>query len=252
MIKTTLIVCTKTGKAPYIKECLGSILIQKKLPDEVIIVDDASDDGCEEIIKDFIQKNSDKFEKLAHYKHTRFLGKGATINTGIENSTGDIIIWISADDFMKPEYIETHYEMHKESNLDFCTYGGYDLYNESSNMIAYADVPDFSDPELVEEFGFFVYLRPMNCPINFGTLCVPRKIYYKVGAYDPECWVAEDYDWLLRASLIHKVIFKRYSGRPYVYRAGTNNTTGNAVPEIQRLTERSRQKVLNFAKNNKL
>ena len=59
---------------------------------EIIIVDDYSNDGTKELLKDLI---GDK--NLQIYFHNDNLGKGAAIHTALKYTTGDIIIIQDAD-----------------------------------------------------------------------------------------------------------------------------------------------------------
>ena len=59
---------------------------------EIIIIDDNSDDGTREILKDF-----ESMEKVFVYYHHVNLGKGAAIQTAIDHITGDITIIQDAD-----------------------------------------------------------------------------------------------------------------------------------------------------------
>ena len=59
---------------------------------EILVVDDYSNDGTSEILKQIsLEKN------IKIFSHTQNLGKGAAIHTGIENTTGDILIIQDAD-----------------------------------------------------------------------------------------------------------------------------------------------------------
>ena len=58
---------------------------------EIIIVDDFSSDKTRDILK----KIKDKLIKI--FYHKKNMGKGAAIRTGLENSTGDIILIQDAD-----------------------------------------------------------------------------------------------------------------------------------------------------------
>ena len=59
---------------------------------EIIIVDDFSNDGTRDILKNLTIN-----EKVQIYFHDKNLGKGATIHTAIKHVTGDIIIIQDAD-----------------------------------------------------------------------------------------------------------------------------------------------------------
>ena len=59
---------------------------------EILIVDDSSNDGTIEILK-----NSTKNDKIKVYFHEVNLGKGAAIHTGLKYATGDITMIQDAD-----------------------------------------------------------------------------------------------------------------------------------------------------------
>ena len=62
---------------------------------EIIIVNDASSDGSEAVVKQYIVANTDvDFKYLAHEKNR---GKGAALHTGIDKATGDYLIIQDAD-----------------------------------------------------------------------------------------------------------------------------------------------------------
>jgi glycosyltransferase involved in cell wall biosynthesis len=63
-----------------------------KIPDEIIIIDDASTDGTRQLLEDLECDN-----KIRVAFHERNLGKGAAVQTGISQATGDLIIIQDAD-----------------------------------------------------------------------------------------------------------------------------------------------------------
>ena len=59
---------------------------------EILVVDDYSNDGTSEILKQIsLEKN------IKIFSHSQNLGKGAAAHTGIDNTTGDILIIQDAD-----------------------------------------------------------------------------------------------------------------------------------------------------------
>ncbi len=60
---------------------------------EIVVVDDGSSDGCDEILRELERQYP---EVCAHF-HSRNRGKGAALRTGIEATTGEIILIQDAD-----------------------------------------------------------------------------------------------------------------------------------------------------------
>lgn len=72
------------------------------LEKEIILVDDASNDGTRELIKDLENTNEYKV-----YYHAKNMGKGAAIRTALSYTSGDIIIIQDADlEYEPKDYIE--------------------------------------------------------------------------------------------------------------------------------------------------
>lgn len=59
---------------------------------EIIIVDDGSQDGTREILKQF-----DGSENVHVILHSKNMGKGAAVRTGIQSATGDVLLIQDAD-----------------------------------------------------------------------------------------------------------------------------------------------------------
>lgn len=67
---------------------------------EVIVVDDCSDDGTSEILKNFYH------ERVKIFFHEKNLGKGASVRTGLKYVSGDVIIIQDADLEYDPQEYE--------------------------------------------------------------------------------------------------------------------------------------------------
>lgn len=91
------------NKQAHIQRCINSILRQKFQDFEIIIVNDASNDGS----IDEVKKYSDTRIKIFHNSQNIPKGPGSARNFGIEKSSGDWIAFLDADD----EWNDIHLEM---------------------------------------------------------------------------------------------------------------------------------------------
>ena len=87
---TILIPCFNESKT--IEEVILKIKQNEITNKEIIIVDDFSNDGSKEILK---EKLSSKVDKIIY--HEKNLGKGACIKTGLKHVTGEVVIIQDAD-----------------------------------------------------------------------------------------------------------------------------------------------------------
>jgi glycosyltransferase involved in cell wall biosynthesis len=71
------------------------------LQKEVILVDDCSTDGTEEVLLNY--KATHPVMKMQYYKHEVNQGKGAAIHTGIKKATGEYLVIQDADLEYDPE-----------------------------------------------------------------------------------------------------------------------------------------------------
>ncbi len=95
--------------APYVKECIQSIMNQTYTDLEVLIVDDCSTDNTLEIVssmlfnKEEVNINGSIF-KIIRHKNNK--GVSETRNTGLKQATGDFIFFLDGDDTITDNCIE--------------------------------------------------------------------------------------------------------------------------------------------------
>jgi glycosyltransferase involved in cell wall biosynthesis len=90
--------------ARYLQEQLDSLAAQRHLPDELVVVDDASSDGTIGVLETF--RDMAPFEVRIH-RNVATLGYSANFESAIARCSGDIIFTCDQDDVWFPEKIET-------------------------------------------------------------------------------------------------------------------------------------------------
>ena len=101
------------NKAEFISNCLDNLLQQDFDDFEVITVDDGSTDDSGRIC-------DDKAAQYARIKviHTENGGVTAARRKGVEQATGDYIMFVDADDGLLPGAIKTLYDAIADSGAD--------------------------------------------------------------------------------------------------------------------------------------
>ena len=85
----------------YLVECMSSVLNQTYKDYEVILVNDGSTDSSPQICDEYSKKYS-----FISVKHQTNKGLSEARNTGIHISTGEYIVFLDSDDFLKKEALK--------------------------------------------------------------------------------------------------------------------------------------------------
>lgn len=85
----------------FIRRCVDSVLGQTYSKWELIPVDDGSTDSSLRILKEYEARDSRI--KVIHQENA---GPGLARNKGIENASGDYVVFIDSDDVITPDYFE--------------------------------------------------------------------------------------------------------------------------------------------------
>lgn len=108
----------------YLPSCIKSVLHQTYSNIEAICVDDGSIDASGDILDAYAKE--DKRLKVIHKSNG---GLSSARNTGLDNATGDIIMFLDSDDWLDTNAIENVALTFEDKEIDCVTFG----------MEAYAD-----------------------------------------------------------------------------------------------------------------
>ena len=122
----------------YIEKQLLSVAAQTRLPDEVIICDDCSDDGTAELCENFIKEH--KLSGWQVYKNAHNMGFCLNFFGAMEKAKGDIVFLCDQDDIWLPEKIEKMAaEMEKDKEI-LCLACRYDIIDKNDNLLPRSSV----------------------------------------------------------------------------------------------------------------
>jgi glycosyltransferase involved in cell wall biosynthesis len=198
--------------ATDIAEAIESVLIQNYRNFELIVVDDGSTDNTKDIMANF------KDDRIKYF-YKENSGASSARNLAIKKSRGDFIINLDTDDMMKPDFIAKHlqeFEKHPEADLVYCDDC---LIDEDDKLIRVIERLEYTDRKALIRDLFL-------CPILSFRTCIRRTVYDKIGLYDEQLVVGEDYD-MLRRFVDKGLKMHHLNDALYIRQIGSNSLSRN-------------------------
>lgn len=176
----------------YLPACVDSILAQTYANFELILVDDGSPDKSGEMCDAYAEK--DGRVRVIHKENG---GVSSARNCAIEQSRGEYITFIDADDFVTVDYLEKLYRALTEKNADIsvCNYcsGSGDSWREGRNKDwpAEVDLRDRQDAlTFCLRFGNFGPTKDSLMAIVCSMLC--KRACIGDLRMNPQLYIGED------------------------------------------------------------
>ena len=183
----------------FISRCIRSLLDQDFNVNqyELIVVNDASTDMTNEILKKFS-------EKLNIINNKKNIGLPASLNIGIKAAKGSYIVRVDSDDYVNNQFLKILYLFLEENrNIDAIACDYY-LVDNRENIIERKNCMD----------------SPIGCGIMFRI-----EQLINIGMYDSKFLMNEDKD--LRHRFLDKYQIKRLELPMYRYRKHETNMTND-------------------------
>jgi glycosyltransferase involved in cell wall biosynthesis len=107
---------------PYLDRCLGSVTGQTLREIEIIVINDGSPDGCQEIIDRYAAQDP-RIQCLTQAN----AGLSAARNAGLARATGEFIGFVDSDDWVEPDMFGELYRLAKAHDADMAVCGRRDF-----------------------------------------------------------------------------------------------------------------------------
>jgi len=167
--------------ADYVSGAIESILDQSDWSWELIIVDDASTDRTPEILHDYAQKDP----RIRVFRNHKNMNIATSLNRGIREARGNLIVRIDADDFFNPPYLEVLREYAERllpANFFFSAW--VTVVDEGGKKILDVRLPKSEKIRSMMKIENFIY---------HPATSFPKQLWEKVGGYpEKQSAVAED------------------------------------------------------------
>lgn len=226
MTTISVIIPTHNRRA-LLPRAIESIVAQTHPPEEIILVDDGSDDGTEEEIR-------------AHFPNVRFLhqdhqGVSAARNLGIREAHGDWLAFLDSDDAWLPDKLALQRTRIAASPEVHIVHGD-EIWIRNGRRV--------NPMRKHRKYGGWIYARCLPlCVISPSCVMIHRDIFEHVGPFDPELPACEDYDLWLRICCRYPV---EYIDRPLIEKyGGHDDQLSRRHPAMDRFRIEALLKILN-------
>ena len=194
------------NQAEYIRDTIESVLNQTRRDLEYIIVDNCSDDGTQQIVEEYMKKDS----RIIYVREPDH-GQAEAINKGLKRAKGEIVAWLNSDDIYMDDHVlarvDKAFYRHAEAGLVV----GDAWYCDKNKKLTEYNPSDRNVPAWVIRRWYYI-VQPAVFWKN-GHALLDEKYHYVF-----------DWKFFIEAYSRNKVY---YSHTPYaLYRMYEDNKTG--------------------------
>lgn len=176
-----------------LRRSIESVFCQTFKGYEIIVIDDGSDlYSVDNELRPYISRL-----KLIRLKTNK--GPSYARNTGIKASKGQYIAFLDSDDIWLPFKLEMQLDI---------------LEKDSNKFICHCDEFWYKNGKYINKTSLqrkitgssFIYMLD-KCRVSPSTVLLRKAVFNKIGFFDPNLPVCEDYDFFLRLAIYYNFIY---------------------------------------------
>jgi glycosyltransferase involved in cell wall biosynthesis len=193
------ILCTYNSEETALA-ALNAILAQSIKPNEIIIIDDCSQDATTEIIQNAIKS----LPQVNFVKNELNLGQSTSRNKAAQIASSEILVFFDDDDISKPERAQAHIQMYLASaDISFVSSSkkyanDYSVECINQNL----SLKDLSAKEWVLKLTTGQAKSALkNLWIPCSTCAVNRRFFLEIGGFDTSMRRLEDAEFFIRVAI---------------------------------------------------
>lgn len=180
--------------AQFLPGTLESVLSQKRVNLEVIVVDDGSTDETQHILEDFQAKSHGRL----HVLHQNKQGLSAARNAGINLAHGEFLVFLDADDILLQDALASQCDM---------LFAYSDLHMTVCRSFFFENTDSHGIPIRTGQWRLFCRDLDIHlCHFNIApphAFMIRRSLIDLAGGFDTGLTACEDHDFWFRAISLH-------------------------------------------------
>lgn len=222
-IKVTVLLAVYNGER-YLTNAIESILAQTFSDFEFLIIDDGSNDGTKDILGKYAKE-----KRIVLIRNKENIGLTNSLNKGLKFARGDYIARQDADDISLPDRLKRQVNF-LDSNAGVAILGTNLKHIDSMGTPMKRQPKPY--PTSSGVLSWMLFFR--NC-LQHPTVMMRRNVTEKLGGYNAQLPLCQDYELWLRASFKY-----RLSNLPDIlvkYRCHTDNLSVRQRELQQRISD---------------
>ena len=187
-------ICIPAFKAEkYILETLNSIKAQTYKNWEIIVIEDASNDGTKKIVEEF---SKECHNRISYFKNEENIGVASTRNKAAEISKGDWIAFIDSDDLWREAHLEDLISILNIESKAELVHSLFEIFDTDTREIINKH-PIITGATL-DKFPLSLYDRSYF--IQTSSVMISRRLFEQTGGFKSYFTPCEDLELWFRSA----------------------------------------------------
>ncbi|MBU0485276.1 MAG: glycosyltransferase [Proteobacteria bacterium] len=226
MSESVSVIIPTCNRRSFLKKAIDSVLGQLYRDFELIVVDDGSTDGTDDLVAGY----------AADIVYLRQANRGAAAarNTGIRAARYDLLTFLDSDDQFAPQKLALQVAA-MGANPEFLVSHTDEIWYRRGKLLN-------QKKKHARNEGLIFDRCLKLCAVGMSTAMVRRRLFEQVGFFDEELPCCEDYDFWLRVSVDHPFLVVaepltiKNGGRPdqlsVIHRVGIDKFRIRAIMKV--------------------
>jgi glycosyltransferase involved in cell wall biosynthesis len=199
------------NRCRLLNRAVNSVLDQTFSDSEIVVVDDASEDGTGQL--DIFSEASAEARARVPVRYVRLdlhCGVSKARNVGVAESSGQWLAFLDSDDVWHHNKLEQQVRWH-DANPAFCISQTKEIWIRHGRRV--------NPPMTHEKVEGYIFEQSLKrCMITPSSVMMRRSLFYETGAFNESLPACEDYDLWLKITctcpigLIEEHLLTRYGG----------------------------------------
>jgi len=192
---------TSYNQKGFLSQAIDSVLNQTLHPMEIIVVDDCSTDGSQELISGYCSRYPHLFRTMFHDTN---LGISRCRQEALSTVRGEYVTWVDGDDRFLPEKLASEYRLLQNSPHARIAFSNI-CYMDADGM----ELMIWAEEESPPQGDVFVKVFARDFPRRnlFRSELVHYPSWKSIGFHDPQLKLYEDFEMRIRLSSHYQGVY---------------------------------------------